>query len=311
VLWKYCEFDVDRTFSDHSENIKTRYQLLENSQSLATSDIDFVLDMARQAGELAVAMRQGVEVREKTGPSDLVTAADLALSSFIVERLHARFPNDLVISEEDETHFDQANNSRIWLVDPIDGTDNYLANDGQYSVMIGLLVDKEINFGCVYAPAYGTTYHGGLKYGAWKTNANGKAMRYSRPAVLNTEADARLMMGYRDRKLNPWVMAHAKVRFVKAGSVGLKVAKILEDEADLFVHFAKKLKVWDTAGPVAIALGGGLEVGTLQEDVLGFPLPSIIHETSVIVGKPNALEWCRLHLAQSEAKKAIQHDSHL
>ena len=251
-------------------------------------------------------MRQGVEVREKTGPSDLVTAADLALSRLIVERLHQRFPNDIIVSEEDEKHADTGGKKRVWLVDPIDGTDNYVANDGQYSVMIGLLVDTKIEFGCVYAPASEITYYGGPAYGAWKESTHNKPTRFGRPGNLDLNANARIMMGYRDRKINPWVMSHAKVSFVKAGSVGLKVAKILEDEADIFVHFAKKLKVWDTAGPVAIALGGGLEVGTLEEDTLIFPLPEVIHETSVIVARPNGLDWCRLHLKRTSSDLPVQ-----
>lgn len=279
---------------------------MTKSQTLSNDDILFIREIARQAGELAVQMRQGVEVREKTGPSDLVTAADIALSKLLVEKLQTRFPEDLVVSEEDEEHADSGNHRRVWLVDPIDGTDNYVANDGQYSVMLGLLVDKIVDFGCVYAPASETTYFGGLTYGAWKATPHSQPKRYGKPAAIQSDSTARLMMGFRDRKINPWVMQHAKVSFVKAGSVGLKVAKILEDEADVFVHFAKKLKVWDTAGPAAIAQGGGLEVGTLEYDRLNFPLPEVVHTTSVIVARPNGLAWCRRHLSQSNADIPVQ-----
>jgi 3'(2'), 5'-bisphosphate nucleotidase len=276
------------------------------SQTLTEEDILYVRETARLAGELAVQMRQGVEVREKTGPHDLVTAADLALSKLIVERLHARFPSDIVISEEDEKHADTKSGDRVWVVDPIDGTDNYVANDGQYSVMLGLLVDMQVDFGCVYAPSTKTTYYGGPTYGAWRVTMHHPPARFGRPGVLDVDADARVMMGFRDRKINPWVMQHAKVIFVKAGSVGLKVAKILEDEADIFVHFAKKLKVWDTAGPIAIALGGNLEVGNLETDGLKFALPAVVHETAVIVGRTNGLKWCRKHLKQPASDLPVQ-----
>ncbi len=279
---------------------------MTKSPILSNDDILYIREIARQAGELAVQMRQGVEIREKTGPTDLVTAADIALSELLVDKLRARFPDDLIVSEEDEKHVDSGVHKRVWVVDPIDGTDNYVANDGQYSVMIGLLVDRVVDFGCVYAPASETAYFGGLTYGAWKVTPHSQAKRYEKPAAIEIDATARLMMGFRDRKLNPWVMQHAKVSFVKAGSVGLKVAKILEDEADVFVHFAKKLKVWDTAGPAAIALGGGLEVGTLEQDELHFPLPEVIHDTSVIIARPNGLVWCRRHLSRSGADVPVQ-----
>lgn len=279
---------------------------MTTSQTLTEEDILYIRETARLAGELAVQMRQGVEVREKTGPHDLVTAADLALSKLIVERLHTRFPDDIVISEEDENHADTRNSRRVWVVDPIDGTDNYVANDGQYSVMLGLLVDLKVDFGCVYAPATKTTYYGGPTYGAWKATIHNEPKRYGQPGTLAADADARIMMGFRDRKINPWVMQHAKVIFIKAGSVGLKVAKILEDEADIFVHFAKKLKVWDTAGPIAIALGGHLEVGNLETDGLTFPLPAVVHDTAVIVGRTNGLNWCRRHLKQPSSDQPVQ-----
>jgi len=272
---------------------------MSQTPNLTENDIAYIRETATRAGDLAVRMRQGVEVKEKS-PNDIVTAADLALSELIVERLRLRFPNDVIVSEEDAEKPQARRFDRVWLVDPIDGTDNYVANDGQYSVMIGLLIDLKPEFGCVFAPASDTLYYGGTAYGAWRSISEKHAHRYGVPSVLAPGADARLMMGYRDRKLNPWVIEHAKVSFVKAGSVGLKVAKILDDQADVFVHFANKLKAWDTAGPAAIGMGGGLEVGTLEADMLGFPLPAVVHNTSVIVGRPGSLEWCRLHLSKSK-----------
>ena len=165
------------------------------SQILSAEDIQYIRDAAKQAGELAVQMRQGVEVREKTGPSDLVTAADLALSKLIVESLTSRFPDDIVISEEDEKHADTGRGKRVWLVDPIDGTDNYVANDGQYSVMIGLVVDGIVDFGCVYAPASDITYFGGSTYGAWKETTHNPPSRFGSPGALSINANARVMMG--------------------------------------------------------------------------------------------------------------------
>jgi 3'(2'), 5'-bisphosphate nucleotidase len=272
---------------------------MSQSPNLTESDIAYIRETATRAGNLAIKMRQGVEVKEKS-PNDLVTAADLELSKLIVERLRLRFPNDLIVSEEDEEGPVAGRFDRVWLVDPIDGTDNYVANDGQYSVMIGLLIDLKPEFGCVFAPASDTLYYGGTGYGAWRSISGKQPQRYGVPGTLSANDNARLMMGYRDRKLNPWVIEHAKVSFVKAGSVGLKVAKILDDQADVFVHFAKKLKAWDTAGPAAIGLGGGLQAGTLEADMLSFPLPAVVHSTSVIVGRPGSLDWCRLHLNKSK-----------
>ena len=267
------------------------------SHTLSDDDIKYVRELTQEAGQLAIDMRSGVSIKEKTGPQDIVTAADLELSKLIVSRLHSRFPADIVVSEEDEMHESKTDGKRVWLVDPIDGTDNYVANDGQYSVMVGLVENNKPTFGFVHAAALATTYHGGPSYGAFRQIGNGELHQYLRLSPpLDANARARVMMGFRDRKSHPWVKEHPKVTLVKAGSIGLKVARVLDDEADFFVHLSGKLKAWDTAGPAAIALGGFLEVGSIESDELVFALPAIRHTTSVIIGRPGSLSWSRLYL---------------
>lgn len=259
---------------------------------LSKEDIDFVCDLAIRAGKMAAEMRGSISVSQKTGPSDLVTCADIALSKLILEELHMRFPLDQLISEE-ETGAASTANGRTWLIDPIDGTENYIKGGSEYAVMIGLLVDKVVEFGCVYRPDTDYCYYGGIKFGVWHRTEERQPAPvepYSKPAI---SPPVRLMMGSRDRKKNPWISDLPDIEWLQSGSVGVKVIKVLQDEADVFVHLAGKLKVWDTAGPVAIALGAGLEVGTMKENELEFSLPEILHGTVVIVGRPGALDWTR------------------
>jgi 3'(2'), 5'-bisphosphate nucleotidase len=240
-------------------------------------------------------MREGVKIEEKSGPDDHVTAADCALSQLLMKSLGERFPNDKIVSEEEDAKEGLTN--RVWLIDPIDGTDNYIRNDGQWSVMIGLLVDLKPVFGWVFAPANMTNYFGGPVYGAWKQQFKSEPVRFEPLPRLDENADARVIMGYRDRKSHPWVTKHPKVTMVKTGSIGLKVAKVLEKDADIFVHLSAKLKTWDTAGPAAVALGGGLDCGSLDNDELIFPGQSVLHETTVIMGRPGSLAWTRKYFS--------------
>jgi 3'(2'), 5'-bisphosphate nucleotidase len=263
---------------------------------LTEEDIQFVSELAIRAGIRAAEMREGVTIQEKTDQYDKVTAADFELSRMIVGALSDRFPCDIVISEEDEKHGDSSEAARAWLIDPIDGTENYISNDGQYAVMIGLIIKCNPVFGWVYAPAFHTLYFGGPGYGAWRAKDNQAATRIEPLAELDIEAVARVIMGFRDRKSHPWVKEHPKVVLVKTGSIGLKVAKVLEREADVFVHLSGKLKTWDTAGPAAIALGGNLDVGRLDFDGLPFDLSNVKQECSVIMGRPGALRWSRTYL---------------
>ena len=88
-------------------------------------------------------MADGIEPRFKTGPDDQVTEADIAISELLSQAIRERFTDDCVISEEDEEHRFDENARRVWLIDPIDGTQNYILQDGQYCVMLGLLIDRD------------------------------------------------------------------------------------------------------------------------------------------------------------------------
>ncbi|MBZ0186715.1 MAG: 3'(2'),5'-bisphosphate nucleotidase CysQ, partial [Candidatus Obscuribacterales bacterium] len=263
-------------------------------------DILFVCKLADEAGALAIKLRAGVSIGTKTGPTDPVTSADIALSELIVDELKRRFPDDLIVSEEDVRHPEKIENERVWFVDPIDGTDNYIKQNGQYSVMIGLLENEKPVFGVVFEPDRNTCYFGGPAFGAFKQTARKKPEKLFIDKVLADSDTTRLMMGNRDRRKHPWVEELDSVDFFKTGSIGLKVARILENQADLFVHLSGKLKVWDTAGPAAIALAGGLEAGTLEHDQLRFPLPSVYHRSDVIMGRKGCLSWCRKHLSEPD-----------
>ncbi len=270
---------------------------------LSQEDIAYVSAVIVEAGSLAPDMRANIQISEKTGPYDRVTSADVALSKLIVQKLLQRFPDDRVISEEDSVHKESSPAGRTWLIDPIDGTDNYITNDGQYSVMIGLLMNMKPVFGWVFAPTTATIYFGGPDFGSWKQGLNDKPIRFSPLKPLIEGAGVRLMVGFRDRKNNPWIADLPGVTFVQTGSIGLKVAKVLENEADLFIHLSGKLKTWDTAGPAAIALGSDLDVGCMDTNELSFPSNGFLHQTSVIIGKRGSLAWCRASLLDMTVPK--------
>lgn len=263
---------------------------------LSAEDIKFVDSLARHSGKLALEMRAGVGVRQKTSPTDLVTDADLTISQFLVAALQDRFPDDLIVSEEQKHPVgdDVAKAKlpdRIWLIDPIDGTENYVKQDGQYSTMIGLLHQGVPYYGWIFQPTEKRMFHGGPDFGAWKQVSDGEPTRYTPLVPLPELEQYRLMMGWGDRKKHPWVCQLPKVRFVDSDSLGLKIMKILENEADLFLSLTGRVKLWDTAAPAAIALGAGLDVATAEGTQLPYPVPSVSHGTSVIIGRPGSISW--------------------
>jgi len=264
---------------------------------LAEQEIKYICNLAEHCGKLAADMRAGVGVREKTEPHDLVTDADLAVSTLLLKELSKRFPKDFLISEEDVPEDIDTQNSRIWYIDPIDGTDNYVNGDGQYAVMIGLLHKGQPHFGCVHSPANKVTYFGGPAYGSWIREPGGEEEEFKLSDSGEIEMPIRLMMGNRDRKNFPWVAQLSGMKLVTAGSVGLKVARVIRGDADLFIHLSGKLKYWDTVGPIAIALAAGLEAGTLQQDEIPYPLADVKHPQTIIIGRRGSLKWARNTIA--------------
>jgi 3'(2'), 5'-bisphosphate nucleotidase len=269
------------------------------SIQLSEQDIAFVDELVRKAGQMALEMRDGVGVHTKTGPNDLVTDADLTISRMLISELRQRFPQDIVLSEEDLNASEQCESGdvpRVWLIDPIDGTENYVKRDGQYSSMIGLLYKRQPYYGWIYQPTTRMLFSGGPQFGSTKAVGDGPRLAYGRFADMGERSPIRLIMGWGDRRRFPWVMNLPGVKLVPSQSLGLKIVKILEDEADVFVSLTGRVKLWDTAAPAAIALGAGLDVGTAEGEQLPYPLPCPAHGSSIIIGRPGALDWAQRYI---------------
>ena len=275
------------------------------------ADLEVALELAQRADAITLDRFGALDLRIDTKP-DLtpVTDADEAVEADLRAVLARERPDDEVLGEE---YGGAATFSgRQWVIDPIDGTKNYIKGNGQYSVMIGLLVDCKPVFGFVCEAEAGKCYYGGPGYGAFVRYSQGRVESIGEQYALTTDstdsadsqACVRVIMGTRDRKRNPWIEEIESVEIIKTGSIGLKVARILEGEADIMVHLSGKLKTWDTAGPAAIALGGNLEVGTLSRPDLNFPLPELFHNEAVIMGRGGSLNWCRRKLTDPNPMEA-------
>src|SRR5215471_436617 len=100
----------------------------------------------------------GIEVQTKPDRSP-VTAADLEANAVIVDGLRAAFPGDAVLSEESADDGARLGNRRVWIVDPLDGTRDFVARTGDFCVHVGLAVGGEAVLGVVYRPTTGALYH--------------------------------------------------------------------------------------------------------------------------------------------------------
>lgn len=219
-------------------------------------------ELARAAGALVVAIRDrgaaALAVEQKAG-DEPVTVADRAASELVVRGLRERFPADVVVSEEvaDEPEA-RLRARRVWYVDPIDGTKDFIRGEDGFSVMIGLCVAAAPTVGVVYQPSRDRLYWAAGGAGAWREDRDDGPRRLAVSAVRDPAAIR--MVSSRSHR-GP---AHDEVKAalgiadeLALGSVGLKLGLIAAGERDLYVNPWPRCKVWDTCAPEAILIAAG------------------------------------------------------
>ena len=225
------------------------------------------IELARIAGAEAMRMqRAGIEVEMKPG-DEPVTAADRRASELIVAGLASSFPDDPIISEELTPAPGALGAPRLWLVDPIDGTKDFIRGEDGYAVMIGLVCDGRPVLGVVYQPVIDRLFYA-TPDGALMTHEG-----VTTPLAVSSvaaAADVRLVASRSNRSpdLDRVKLQLGIANELNLGSVGVKLCVIAAGARDLYVNPAAKTKAWDTCAPEAILVQAG---GRLS-DLFGNPI---------------------------------------
>ena len=256
---------------------------------ISLKSLGALLDMVLAAGKAAVDMRAEVDISTKSGPEDLVTCADKKLSEILMAGLEREFPDYQIVSEE---HPFEAGTKgvRRWFIDPIDGTKHYVNETGRWSVMLGLVEGNNPIFGIVYIPAKKLMYFGGPGCGTWSMKDGCEPVKIVVES-MNDERLVRTLISKNDLSKNMWATNVPGIDIDTASSIGLDVHEVLQSSVDCFVHIRPTLKAWDTAGPAAIALGAGLEIGTETMHGFTYPFDSVSHDYNTLIGRKGTVSW--------------------
>ena len=231
---------------------------------------------AAQAGGEVVARHASAEnrtAREKSHDNP-VTAADLEANAAICERLRAAFPDDALLSEETADRPDRLSAERVWIVDPLDGTKEFVEGVPQFAVSVALAVRGQPVAGCVYDPSTRESFWAALGAGA-RLGATPIGVTRERDLAKAVVLSSRTEM--KRGQVEPFRGLVARIEPV--GSVALKLAWVAAGRADLWLSAAPKSE-WDVcagdllvreAGGVFEALGRGARTYN-QSDVLLQPL---------------------------------------
>ncbi len=253
-----------------------------------------IVHLAHRAGEaiMAVYTEDKIVADYKTDHSP-VTQADWAAHRIIVEHLSEATPDIPVLSEESaEIPYEVRRTwTRFWLVDPLDGTKEFIKKNDEFTVNIALIDDGKPVLGVVYAPALGVTYSAESKSGAWKTTAAGTLAICTQ---ANPTPPFRVVASRShgaSEEMERFLSRLGPVERVACGS-SLKLCRVAEGAADLYPRFGPTME-WDTAASQCVVEAAGGSVTDLAGVALRYKKENLINPHFIVAGSPS-FPWQRV-----------------
>lgn len=225
-----------------------------------------------------------------------ITEADLRSHKIIVEGLTAFTPQWPVLSEEsaDIPYETRAQWQTYWLVDPLDGTKEFVSRNGEFTVNIALIHDHVPVFGVVYVPVTGALYAGGKDSGAFKQVSDGERVNIQAANPSHTPPRIVGSRSHRGALLDVYLAALGEHELVSMGS-SLKFCLVAEGQADLYPRLGPTSE-WDTAAAQAVVEGAGGIVCTLDGQRLRYNTKADLLNPHFFVYADDSRDW--LHAAR-------------
>ena len=229
--------------------------------SEAMSDGDLAAHLAEVAGRILI----NVRASGLFSPKALGKAGDQTANQFLVHALREVRSEDGLLSEEEKDNPERLAKSRVWIVDPVDGTREYGEERADWAVHVGMAVDGEAVLGAVALPGLDLTGNGG-----------GTVLRSDQPRPVPAAPDKLRMVVSRTRPAKEAVAVAERLdaELVPMGSAGAKAMAVILGQADIYLHSGGQYE-WDSMAPVAVAKAHGLHCSRIdgsplvynQEDV--------------------------------------------
>jgi 3'(2'), 5'-bisphosphate nucleotidase len=253
-----------------------------------------VVKLAHQAGDAILSVySEQFEVTHKTDQSPL-TVADLRSHEIISKGLRALTPELPVLSEEaSDISFEQRRQwTRYWLVDPLDGTKEFVSRNGEFTVNIALIDDHAPVLGVVHVPVTSTTYTGATGVGAFK-QVDGQAptpLRVCSPA--NSPLRIVGSRSHRGDSLDQYLPKLGPYELVAVGS-SLKFCLVAEGSADFYPRFGPTSE-WDTAAAQAVVEAAGGAVVKTNGEPLRYNTKADLLNPHFLVYGDRGRDWLRI-----------------
>lgn len=252
---------------------------------------DWVVPLARKAGDAILAVYDTeFEVEAKDDDSPL-TRADMASHHIIMDGLARLDEQTPVISEEGglPEFSERGQWQRYWLIDPLDGTKEFVKRNGEFTVNIALIENGQPIYGVVHVPVTGTTYIGEPGVGAWRQR--GESSPEPIHVSAQTPACARVV-GSRSHAapaVSEWLARIGEHEIIAMGS-SLKFCVVAEGGADVYPRLGPTSE-WDTAAAQAVVEGAGGSVVTLDGKALAYNHKADILNPHFMVIGSRSRDW--------------------
>lgn len=209
------------------------------------NDHELAVHLAVSAGKILLEMRDGGRFEGKA----LGKAGDTAANDFLVDALRAKRPDDGLLSEESADTPERLEKSRVWIIDPVDGTREYSEARTDWAVHVGLAIDGRAVLGAVALPGVG----------------EGVVLRSDMPIKAHVHTGTPRLVVSRTRPAAEAIaVAEALTgELIPMGSAGAKAMAIVQGQAEIYLHSGGQYE-WDSCAPVAVAAAHGLHCSRID-----------------------------------------------
>lgn len=233
------------------------------------SDVELAVRLADQAGALLLLTRDNTSLEGRA----LADEGDRVAQAFLAAELASARPDDAVLSEEAVDDPARLDASRVWIIDPLDGTREYSEGRHDWAVHVALWEDGDLAAAAVALPGRGRVL-----------STADEVELPERPSGPLRIAVSRS----RPPEQAEWLVEQAGAELVPMGSAGYKALAVLLGEADAYVHAGGQYE-WDSAAPVAVARAAGLHTSRVDGSALRYNQPDP-RLPDLIVARPEAVE---------------------
>jgi 3'(2'), 5'-bisphosphate nucleotidase len=240
---------------------------------------------SEEAGRAILSVYASDFTVEKKGDDSPVTEADEAAERILLAALANITPDIPVISEEATAKGKAPDfgTGRFWLVDPLDGTKEFVKRSGEFTVNVGLIENQKPVLGVVHLPVLGLTYVGGPQ-GAFRSETSGPLRRISTRDVPKEGLTVLASRSHGDSKRLETFLTGRKVAAIGNSGSSLKFCRVAEGLADVYPRFGPTSE-WDTAAGHAILAAAGGRVEQFDGSPLLYAKPSLLNPDFVAWGK--------------------------